>query len=137
MRRGFTLVELVVVILILGIIAAVAGPRMFEATGSAKDSVLRQNLAAVRDAIELHREHTGDFPGNAGTEADFKDDLTPYLRSFPKNPIADRDTVGVETSGQPFTGTSGSHGWRYDNQSGEFIANSNGMTADGTRYWQW
>ena len=137
-RKGFTLVELVVVVLIVGVLAGVTAPKMFDTAGDARESALRQTLTVVRDAIELHRARAGGLPGNAGTEADFKADLVPYLRAFPKNPMKDDDTVSVKTDGAAFTGTlSGSIGWRYDNQSGEIIANSNGNGSDGRRYWQW
>jgi general secretion pathway protein G len=137
-RTGFSLIELVVVVLIVGIVAAIAAPRMLDATGDARESSLLHSLSVVRDAIELYRAHQGSFPGEMGTEADFKTDLKPYLRKFPANPLKNSAVVAVKTDGTPFTGTlNGGIGWQYDNASGQFIANSGGMSSDGVkRYWE-
>ena len=63
-RKGFTLVELVVVVMILGILAAVAAPKLLGTSGTATDNGLRQTLSVVRDAIERYAaENGGDFPG--------------------------------------------------------------------------
>src|SRR5688572_4410607 len=82
-RCAFTLIELVVVILILGILAAVAAPRLLGASRTAQESSLKQSLAVVRDAIERYAaQNQGRLPGDAGTQADLKADLAPHLRKF-------------------------------------------------------
>lgn len=133
-RRAFTLVELVVVILILGILASVAAPRFLDTSSMAVESSLHQTLGVVRDAIELYSaQHGGALPGANGTEAKLKSDLAPYLRgSFPENPASGSSQVGVQTSGAKLVYTGGSYGWLYDNKTGEFIANSNDISTDGT-----
>lgn len=136
-RNAFTLVELVVVILILGILAAVAFPRVLGVSGDARDANLLNSLATVRDAIDKYQAMNGELPGSAGTEAGFKQDLEPYLRSFPKNVFKNSDLVLVQTSGAPLSYVTGPTAWQYDNVTGEFIANTNSMSKDGVkRYWE-
>ncbi|MGI9472787.1 MAG: type II secretion system protein [Rubripirellula sp.] len=62
-RRGFSLIEMVIVILILGIIAAVAAPRMFDTAATAEQNTTRQQLAVLRNAIEMYRARSGIYPG--------------------------------------------------------------------------
>jgi prepilin-type N-terminal cleavage/methylation domain-containing protein len=131
-NKGFTLVELVVVVMILGILAAVAAPKLLGTSSSASENGLKQTLAVVRDAIERHAaEHGGQLPGNAGTEADFKADIAPYLRGkFPVCPVAlQDDTVRVVTGTSAITGeASPSASWAYCNGTGQFICNSTAFT---------
>lgn len=61
---GFTLVELLIVVIILGILAAVAIPQFGSSTDDAKLSTLDSNLAELRNAIELYyHEHDSVYPG--------------------------------------------------------------------------
>ena len=60
--KGFTLIEMVIVILILGIIAAVAAPRMFNTASTAEENSTRQQLAVLRNAIEMYRARSGVYP---------------------------------------------------------------------------
>ncbi len=62
MRKGFSLIEMVIVILILGIIAAVAAPRMFDTATTAEQNTTRQQLAVLRNAIEMYRARSGIYP---------------------------------------------------------------------------
>lgn len=123
-RRGFTMLELVVVVLILGIIAAIAAPKMFDAANDARDSSAKQSLDIVRDAIQMHRCQNGAYPGDAGTGPDFRADVLPFLRGkFPKCPVGAQDRkVRVYTSGNPLS-AGGVKSWAYDNVTGEFIIN--------------
>lgn len=125
-RQGFTLVELVVVVMILGILAAVAAPKLLGTSGTATDNGLRQTLAVVRDAVERYAaEHGGDFPGTDATT--FKTKLTPYLRGqFPTCPVGGTGGGGKNANvayGTTSTPT-GTEGWRFNSTTGEFIVNS-------------
>ena len=62
LRRGFSLIEMVIVILILGIIAAVAAPRMFDTANTAEENTTRQQLAVLRNAVEMYRARSGFYP---------------------------------------------------------------------------
>ena len=62
LRKGFSLIEMVIVILILGIIAAVAAPRMFDTATTAEENTTRQQLAVLRNAIEMYRARSGIYP---------------------------------------------------------------------------
>ncbi len=67
---GFTLVELLIVVIILGILAAIVIPQFSSSTTDAKESALDANLAAMRNAIELYRvQHNAIYPGAVATSA--------------------------------------------------------------------
>ncbi len=66
-RRGFTLVELLIVVVILMILAAIAVPQFSAATDDAKLSSLDTSLAKVRAAVELYYQQHGEYPGNVAS----------------------------------------------------------------------
>ena len=64
------MLELVIVIMILGIIAAIAVPRLSRGSAGAADAGLKQNLTVLRNALELYRaEHAGSLPDEANVMA--------------------------------------------------------------------
>ena len=77
-RRGFTLIELLVVIAIISTLLAIAAPKYIGSVKQAEEATLRQNLAAMRDAIDKHFGDTGRYP-------DKLEDLATkrYLRAIP------------------------------------------------------
>lgn len=141
-RNAFTLVELVVVIMILGILAAVAAPKLLNTSATATDNGLKQTLGVVRNAIELYAaENGGNLPGEAGTEADLHADLDSYLRgaafpACPVGPVANQNnsvTIAPDAE-DPLAGVKADlTGWRYNKATGEFICNNEDPTvSDGT-----
>jgi general secretion pathway protein G len=86
-KHAFSLVELIVVIVILGVLAAVAIPRFSAGAVNDVESDLRTNLAVLRTAIERYYQDHGAYPGQksagtpaagAGTAAAFIRQLTQY-----------------------------------------------------------
>src|SRR5689334_5123268 len=65
-RRGFSLTEVIIVCLILGILTAIAVPRLSRSSAGAQDSALVSDLALLRSAIENYTsDHKGAFPAYA------------------------------------------------------------------------
>ena len=83
-RRGFSLVELVIVIVIIGILAAIAIPRFSHASSNTAENTFRYTLKTMRHAIDLYSsEHGGDWPGlrDAGSGAGLQNG-TAYARQL-------------------------------------------------------
>jgi general secretion pathway protein G len=90
LQKGFTLVELLVVIVILGILAAVVVFAVGGSTDKAQDSACEAELSAVETAVEAYRASVGSYPGSASdlTAANSK-----FLRSTPENHTVSGSTV--------------------------------------------
>ncbi len=120
--KGFTLVEMVMVVLILGILATIAATKVTYITITAKTSSAKQSLATVRNAIELYRGETGNFPADASTLPTV---LKPYLKGpFPIAPMgvnAGNATVAPSTDATQVV--SGTAGWAYTAPTGDFYLN--------------
>lgn len=82
-RRGFTLIELVVVLTLVGLLVAIAAPRYFHVVDRGRESVQRQNITIVRDAIDK-------FYGDLGHYPDTLEELVSrrYLREVPVDPVS-------------------------------------------------
>jgi len=100
-RKGFSLIELVIVIVILGIVAAIAIPRIGSGSKNAGESALTANLASLRNAIDwYYGEHRNTFPGAkadglgnaADSELAFVNQLTMYS-DIDGNCSADKDAA--------------------------------------------
>ena len=127
LRKGFSLIEMVIVILILGIIAAVAAPRMFDTASTAEQNTTRQQLAVLRNAIEMHRAQTGSYPAKDALETS----MAALLNGpFPSPSIGsvrgktgvyyDTTTTGVPVVPDPTVTTAG---WAYKPANGSLKLN--------------
>jgi len=132
-RSAFTLVELVVVIMILGILAGVAAPKLLNTSQTATDNGLRQTLSIVRDAIELYAADNGSLPPCANATTSLQTALKPYIRgSFPLSPVGTQDDDVTATTTTPIVAdASPTTGWKYNTSTGEFISNSTALSGDG------
>ena len=63
-RKGFTLVELMIVVLILGALAAIAIPRIMGGAASARENGCATNIDLINSQIELYYANTGEWPAN-------------------------------------------------------------------------
>lgn len=134
-RTGFTLIELVVVIMILGILAGVAAPKFFSTSATATDNGIKQSLAIVRDAIELYSANKGGAMPRSDTSANFEADLATYIRGgkIPKFPISGSGSTS-DAIVKFGTTADGSSGWMFDSATGGFIANSTATSSLGPVY---
>jgi len=135
-KSGFTLVEILIVVVILGILAAIVIPQFTEASTEAKTNSLMSDLQTFRSQVELYKvQHNDNPPTAAGFVAQMTEtsDITgatsgnkirtatypygPYLQQIPANPFNDLNTI--ETTG---TAGDGGAGWQYDATTGEINA---------------
>ncbi len=83
-RPGFTMIELVVVLAVLGLLLSIALPRYLESLERGREQVLANNLAQLREALDRHYGDRGAYP-------DRLDELVErrYLRAVPVNPFTE------------------------------------------------
>jgi general secretion pathway protein G len=139
-KRGFTLVEILIVVVILGILAAIVIPQFTQASTEAKYNSLASDLQSLRSQIQLYKVQHND---NAPAQATFEDQMVltttinggvnggatpkqrdatydrgPYLERIPANPFTNSATIvdwGTGAAG-------GTDGWEYNAATGEIRA---------------
>lgn len=80
--RGFTLIELLVVMTIIGTLLAIAVPRYFHTLQGARETVLRHDLAILREAIDKYHSDVNEYPDKLETLVDKR-----YVRAVPVDPF--------------------------------------------------
>jgi general secretion pathway protein G len=91
--RGFTLIELMIVMTIIGILASIAAPSYQRSVIKAREAVLMENLYQMRRAIDSYFVDHNKYPDSLETLIEGK-----YLRGIPNDPFTNRqDSWEVET----------------------------------------
>jgi general secretion pathway protein G len=140
-KRGFTLVEILIVVVILGILAAIVIPQFTQASTEAKTNSLASDLQSLRSQIQLYKvQHNDVAPGFqtdtfanqmlfvsnvdglVNVDVKVRDDTYdkgPYLERVPINPFTGTASVvgwGASADASPFDG------WEYNSATGEIRA---------------
>lgn len=132
-RQAFTLVEVLIVVIVLGILAAIVVPQFTDASTDAKVSSLTTNLQIIRGQIELYElQHNDTLPALATfsnqmtlfSKADGTTHATdranyplgPYLQAIPNNPYTNTNDVTADAR-------AATKAWYYNAATGEFRDN--------------
>jgi general secretion pathway protein G len=142
--RGFTLVEILIVVIILGILAAIVIPQFTNASNDARNNSVASTLQTLRGQIELYKiQHADNPPAQANllNVLSLKTDVTgnttvnqslttgvfgPYVQSFPTNPINGSSAVG--------TGPTAGNGWVYTVTGNQYTIQAMGTGASALTY---
>ncbi|HJV64955.1 MAG TPA: type II secretion system protein [Geomonas sp.] len=128
-ERGFTLIELMIVVTIIGILASIAAPNYQWGIIRARESVLREDLYMIRSAIDQYYADQGKYPDTLQT---LVEDKNKYLKEVPKDPFTKAsDTWKTDPPPTPAEGQAPT-GNVYDVHSGSTLVGS-----DGKAYAEW
>ncbi len=94
--RGFTLIELIIVLSIIGLLVGLGLPTYKSATVKAREAVLKENLFILRKLIDQYAQDKGKYP--ASLQALVQDS---YLRAVPVDPMTRQSTTWIEVRELP------------------------------------
>ncbi|HEX5056635.1 MAG TPA: prepilin-type N-terminal cleavage/methylation domain-containing protein [Gammaproteobacteria bacterium] len=121
-RSGFTLVELLVVLTVVALLAALVTPVVSTSVHRAREAVLKENLYSLRKAIDDFRADTGRYPQTLEQLVEKH-----YIRKVPLDPVTDRHDSWIQIPADAESG-----GGIIDVKSG-----AEGASLDGQSYGDW
>jgi len=122
--RGFTLMELLVVLTLVAVLASLVAPVVSSSILRAKEATLKENLFIMRKAIDDYYADQGDYPGSLQQLVEKR-----YIRKLPVDPVTDRSDSWVEVRAEE---DGGKQGGIIDVRSG-----SEEKSGDGAVYRDW
>jgi len=120
-HSGFTLIELMVVMVIVAMLLALAAPRYFGSLQKSKETALRQTLSVTRDALDKFYSDKGKYPDSLDVLVS-----TRYLRSLPVDPLVDSSNWLLVTPDDPAKGA-----------VSDIHSSAEGLGRDGTLIREW
>lgn len=140
-NRGFTLIEMLIVIVVIAVLALIVIPKLLGAGRKQREAVLRENLQQLRQAISKFEEDTSAWPpalsdimaanGDA-LSADADGNGTLVDRTLYRGPYL--STADGKLLPDPFTNAAD---WNYSNTTGEVHSSSTMTALDGSKYSEW
>lgn len=122
-HTGYSLIELMIVVAIIGILVALAVPSFQQSAMKAREAALKQNLQTIRNVLDQHYADKGVYPPSLETLVQ-----AGYLRQVPLDPFAETDDAWVIE----FEENPDAQGGIFDVHSG-----SDGLSTNGTPYHEW
>jgi general secretion pathway protein G len=144
-RTGFTLVEILIVVVIMAILAATIIPQFTDSTKDAKSSTSLFNLHTLRSQIEMYKaQHEGRLPSGTLVELTSRTNTSgtigtnaatfpygPYLKELPDNPFTKSNTVkAITTDPAAVSDVTTTHGWIYSTSSGGLWINESTLVTE-------
>jgi len=131
-KRGFTFIELMVVIAIIGILAAIAIPAYRDSVKKAKEAVLKENLFQLRNLINQYKADKGKYPSDLNELV-----AVGYLRTVPIDPITVSSDSWVLVYAEPTTEEMQDPVEAQDQGVVDVTSGAEGSGLDGTPYKDW